>query len=101
MGMLWGRCKDTICANKQYVSLDGQVAHFGDYVNGLSDERVLQTFEPCLNIFAQLSVVKEFLFTCLGYGENHRKRLQTTFQVFCSRLKQFAIEYKGPGALSH
>ncbi|WP_147376847.1 hypothetical protein [Noviherbaspirillum saxi] len=43
MGTLWGQGKDAICANKQFTSIDDQVAAFIDHLNGLLDHEALQT----------------------------------------------------------
>jgi hypothetical protein len=43
MDTLWGQGKDAICANKQFTSIDDQVAAFIDHLNGLSNQEALQT----------------------------------------------------------
>jgi hypothetical protein len=43
MDTLWGQGKDAICANKQYTSIDEQVASFIDYLSRLRNETALQT----------------------------------------------------------
>ena len=43
MDTLWGQGKDAICANKQYTSIDEQVASFIGYLSGLPNETALQT----------------------------------------------------------
>ncbi|RJF95152.1 hypothetical protein [Noviherbaspirillum saxi] len=40
---LWGQGKDAICANKQYTSIDEQIASLIDYVTGPSNAKTLQT----------------------------------------------------------
>lgn len=43
MDTLWGQGKDAICANKQFTSIDKQVAAFIDHVSGLSNRMALRT----------------------------------------------------------
>lgn len=43
MDTLWGQGKDAICANKQFTSIDEQVAAFIDHVGGLSNRVALRT----------------------------------------------------------
>lgn len=43
MDTLWGQGKDAICANKQFTSIDAQVASFLDYVSNLSNADALRT----------------------------------------------------------
>lgn len=43
MDTLWGQGKDAICANKQFTSIDEQVAAFLDHLNGRPDRDALQT----------------------------------------------------------
>jgi hypothetical protein len=43
MDTLWGQGKDAICANKQFTTIDDQVAAFIDHLNGLSNHKALQT----------------------------------------------------------
>jgi hypothetical protein len=43
MDTLWGQGKDAICANKQFTTIDEQVAAFINHLNGLSNHEALQT----------------------------------------------------------
>jgi hypothetical protein len=43
MDTLWEQGKDAICANKQYASINEQVAHFIHHLAGLSDAQAMQT----------------------------------------------------------
>lgn len=43
MDTLWGQGKDAICANKQFTSIDEQVARFIDHVSGSSSADALRT----------------------------------------------------------
>jgi hypothetical protein len=43
MDTLWGQGKDAICANKQFTSIDEQVARFIDHVSSLSNADALRT----------------------------------------------------------
>jgi transposase len=43
MDTLWGQGKDAICANKQFTSIDEQVASFIEHVSGMSNPEALHT----------------------------------------------------------
>lgn len=43
MDTLWGQGKDAICANKQFTSIDEQVAAFIKHVGSLSNQEALRT----------------------------------------------------------
>lgn len=43
MDTLWGQGKDAICANKQFTTIDDQVAAFIEHLNGLSNLEARQT----------------------------------------------------------
>jgi len=42
MDHLWGHGKDHMCANKQYATIDGQVARFIRYLKGLPNREALR-----------------------------------------------------------